>query len=173
MNRCSAQDTPSLPSNTITGDEFRRVVGSFATGVTIITTTADDGQPIGLTANSFSSVSLDPPLVLFSLARGLHSLNAFEHSKHFSISILHEGQMALAKQFAVALGEKWRDVEFQMGSYGCRLISQSAATLECEKYASYDGGDHVIYLGRVLRIEASSEKNPLLFWRGNFGKLTF
>jgi flavin reductase (DIM6/NTAB) family NADH-FMN oxidoreductase RutF len=152
-------------------DDFRRVVGSFATGVTIITTTAPNGEPIGLTASSFNSVSLDPPLVLFSLARKLYSHSAFEASKHFSISVLHEGQLALAKQFAVAFGEKWKDVEFEMGTFGCRLISQAAATLECEKYASYDGGDHIIYVGRVLKIKSDSQRAPLVFWRGKFGKV--
>lgn len=171
IEKCSAPGATRGAHN-VTGEEFRRVVGSFATGVTIITTTTEDGEPIGLTANSFSSVSLDPPLVLFSMARKLHSHKAFESSKHFSISVLHEGQLPLAKQFAVALGEKWKDVEFEMGAFGCRLIAQAAATLECEKYASYDGGDHVIYVGRVLKIEANNEKNPLLFWRGKFGKIT-
>src|SRR3569833_162227 len=169
IEKCSTPDFPRSTAHNVTGEEFRRVVGSLATGVTNITTTTVDGEPIGLTANSFSSVSLDPPLVLFSLARKLHSQNAFENSKHFSISVLHEGQLPLAKQFAVALGEKWKDVEFEMGTFGCRLISQAAATLECEKYASYDGGDHVIYVGRVLKIEANNEKSPLLFWRGKFG----
>ena len=172
-DQCVPQGALSPATETIGHDEFRRVVGSFATGVTIITTVTEEGEAIGLTANSFSSVSLDPPLVLFSLARKLHSHTAFESANHFSISVLHEGQLPLAKQFAVSLGEKWKDVEFEMGTYGCRLISQAAATLECEKYAIYDGGDHVIYLGRVLRIAANGEKNPLLFWRGKFGKITF
>lgn len=159
------------PRKTIRPEDFRRVVGSFATGVTIITTTAPNGEPIGLTANSFNSVSLDPPLVLFSLARKLYSHSAFEASRHFSISVLHEGQLELAKQFAVAFGEKWKDVEFEMGDFGCRLISQAAATLECEKYASYDGGDHIIYVGRVLKIKADSARAPLVFWRGKFAKV--
>ena len=163
-------DANSL-GETLHPDDFRRVVGSFATGVTIITTTAPNGEAIGLTASSFNSVSLEPPLVLFSLARKLYSHQAFEASKHFSISVLHEGQLPLAKQFAVAFGEKWKDVEFEMGAFGCRLIKQAAATLECEKYASHDGGDHVIYVGRVLKIKAESERAPLVFWRGKFGKV--
>lgn len=152
-------------------EDFRRAVGSFATGVTIITTTAPDGEPIGLTANSFSSVSLDPPLVLFSLARNLHSRPAFEESRHFSISVLHEEQLGLARQFAVALGEKWKDVEFEIGTFGCRLIAKAVAILECEKYASYDGGDHVIYVGHVLKLKADWNRGPLVFWRGKFGRV--
>ena len=166
-----SHDENHVSRETIRPEDFRRAVGSFATGVTIITTTAPNGEPIGLTANSFSSVSLDPPLVLFSLARKLHSYPAFEKSKHFSINVLHDGQLFLAKQFAVALGEKWKDVEFEMGEFGCRLISQAAATLECEKYASYDGGDHIIYVGRVLKMKADWDCGPLVFWRGKFGKV--
>jgi flavin reductase (DIM6/NTAB) family NADH-FMN oxidoreductase RutF len=153
---------------TIDAADFRRVVGSFATGVTIVTTTGSDGEPVGLTANSFSSVSLDPPLVLFSVARRLYSLPAFERARYFSVSVLHEGQLSLAKQFAVASGEKWKDVEFEDGSFGCRLIQKAAASIECEKYASYDGGDHLILVGRVLKIKADWECAPLIFWRGKF-----
>jgi flavin reductase (DIM6/NTAB) family NADH-FMN oxidoreductase RutF len=161
----------SPPLDQIRPEDFRHVVGSFATGVTIITTTSPEGEAIGVTANSFSSVSLDPPLVLFSIARKLHSHAAFERSNHFSINVLHEGQLPLAKQFAISLGEKWKDVEFEMGAFGCRLISQAAATLECEKYASYDGGDHIIYVMRVLRINADPTRTPLVFWRGKFATI--
>ncbi|WP_029584115.1 flavin reductase family protein [Bradyrhizobium sp. URHD0069] len=155
----------------VDAEEFRRVAGCFATGVTIVTTTGSDGEPIGLTANSFSSVSLDPPLILFSIARKLNSQPAFQKAEHFSINVLHEGQLSLAKQFAVALGEKWKNVHFEDGSFGCRLISEAAASLECEKYASYDGGDHVIYVGRVLKIKADWQRTPLIFWQGKFGKV--
>lgn len=149
-------------------NEFRRVAGCFATGVTILTTSAVNAEPIGITANSFSSVSLDPPLILFSIARKLYSLAAFEGAKHFCVNVLHDGQLALAKQFAVTAGEKWKDVDYKDGAFGCRLLSEAAATLECEKYASYNGGDHVIFVGRVLSINADWKRLPLIFWRGQF-----
>jgi flavin reductase (DIM6/NTAB) family NADH-FMN oxidoreductase RutF len=149
-------------------NDFRRVAGCFATGVTILTTSAVNAEPIGITANSFSSVSLDPPLILFSIARKLYSLSAFEGARHFCVNVLHDGQAALAKQFAVTAGEKWRDVDYKDGAFGCRLLSDAAATLECEKYASYDGGDHVIFVGRVLSINADWKRSPLIFWRGKF-----
>lgn len=158
-----------LPEEAIEVSEFRRVAGCFATGVTIVTTTSPAGEPIGLTANSFTTVSLDPPLILFSVARRLHSQPAFQNAQHFSVNVLHEGQLALAKQFAVPLGEKWKNIQFEDGAFGCRLISNAAAVLECEKYASYDGGDHVIFVGRVLKIKADWDRGPLIFWRGKFG----
>jgi flavin reductase (DIM6/NTAB) family NADH-FMN oxidoreductase RutF len=149
--------------------EFRRVAGCFATGVTILTTITPSGEAVGMTANSFSTVSLDPPLILFSVARKLYSLPAFESAQHFCVNVLHEGQLHLARQFGAASGEKWNNVSFEDGSFGCRLIVEAAAVIECEKYASYDGGDHVIYVGRVLKIKADSERSPLIFWRGQFG----
>jgi flavin reductase (DIM6/NTAB) family NADH-FMN oxidoreductase RutF len=150
---------------------FRAALGTFATGVTIITTHAEDGKPVGITANSFSSVSLDPPLILFSLARTALSLKAFTAAKAFAVSILASDQGDLANRFAVPSGDKWRDTKFIVGINGCPVITGALANFECEQHAIHDGGDHVILVGRVQRFERIAAGEPLIFARGKFRAL--
>ncbi len=154
--------------------QFRNVLGQFATGVTVVTTNAPDGTPLGVTVNSFTSVSLDPPLVLFCLERDAFCCPAFERSTHFAVNILGSGQRALSDRFAepgTDKTDKWSDLEIRIGDHGCPLLPGTLGALECERHAMHDGGDHIILIGRVLSLDANSG-SPLVYFRGAYTALT-
>lgn len=153
---------------TFTPREFRDALGLFATGVAIITSEVD-GVRLGSTVSSFNSVSLSPPLVLFSLARSAYSFASWKKASTFGITVLAEGQSHLATRFARAGEDKWRDTAPVRGITGVPLLP-GLATFECEAYAHYDGGDHDIFVGRVLAIGAS-ESQPLVFFDGRYRRL--
>ncbi len=148
---------------------LRNILGCFATGVAIITTRAADGAHLGVTVNSFSSVSLDPPLILFSLARMAKILTAFQETENFAVNILGHGQEALSNMFARPSTVLWEGMNLTVAENGCALLSGSLAHLECKKAAELDGGDHVILLGDVLRFHLKEAADPLLFYRGRYG----
>ena len=150
---------------------FRRALGRFATGVTIVTTVDERGQRYGVTANSYNSVSLDPPLVLWSLAKSSRSLAAFQSCKAFAIHVLSAHQQGLAMTFA-GRGEqdKLAGLNMRAGHGGVPLFGDCAAHFECESEASFDGGDHVIMLGRVVNFERC-DSEPLLFHDGCFARI--
>ena len=148
--------------------EFRAALGMFATGVTIVTTRTPQGHLIGLTANSFNSVSLDPPLVLWSLARQAGSMNAFSTGSHYAINILAAGQQDLAKRFAGKDLDRFAGVEFEEGTGGAPLLVGAAATFECFNRSRYEEGDHVIFVGEVERCAHRPGASPLLFHGGRF-----
>ncbi|MFD0668247.1 flavin reductase family protein [Ramlibacter sp. MAHUQ-53] len=162
--------TPSRQAQTpsFSTREFRAALGMFATGVTIVTTRAEDGTPIGLTANSFNSVSLDPPLVLWSLSQAAASLPAFRAHSHYAINVLGADQKELAERFATKGIDRWRGVESQTGAGGVPLIAGAAATFECFNRSRYDEGDHVIFVGEVERCTLRAGASPLLFHGGRF-----
>ena len=148
--------------------EFRAALGMFATGVTIVTARTLDGALVGLTANSFNSVSLNPPLVLWSLARAAASLPAFSTGSHYAINILSAQQKALAKQFAARDVDRFANVEFVQGVSGAPLLVGAAATFECFNRSRYEEGDHVIFVGEVERCSHRAGASPLLFHGGKF-----
>jgi flavin reductase (DIM6/NTAB) family NADH-FMN oxidoreductase RutF len=150
--------------------EFRRALGQFATGVAVITAQNRRGEAVGMTMSSFNSVSLDPPLILFSVDRKAYSLPEMLEAKGYAVNVLSRGQEHLANQFAQALSDKWTAVEHSLGHNEAPLISGALAHFECEPYAHYDGGDHVIFVGRVVRFSASANATdqPLIFWRGKY-----
>lgn len=147
--------------------ELRSVLGAFTTGVTIVTTRDSAGKAHGLTANSFSSVSLDPPLVLWSQSTTSSSYGAFKDSNHFAINILADNQIELSNQFAKSGVDKFSGVEWTDGVGGVPILAGTAAHLECTKVAGYPGGDHVVYLGRVERIGRTGRR-PLAFHGGRY-----
>ncbi len=149
---------------------YRSALGSFATGITVVTSIGADGEPLGFTANSFNSVSLDPPLVLFSLDRGAYSLKAFEAAGKFAINILREDQQEVSTAFARALSNKWESVRFEVWETGCPILTDALASFECETASMHDGGDHVIFVGRVLALR-TTEGRPLLYYRGAYRQL--
>lgn len=151
---------------------FRDTLGCFATGVTIITSVAADGELLGVTANSFNSVSLDPPLVLFSLHRRAFSLQAFEQAGFFAINVLRDSQKQLSNVFAKALVDKWSGVDYEIWETGCPILTGCLASFECETQATHDGGDHVIFIGKVRRMSCSVTGAPLLYYRGSYCSLT-
>jgi len=146
---------------------FRRALSHFATGVTIITT-AHGGQLAGVTANSFSSVSLDPPLVLWSLGKSSTSQALFRQAEYFAVNVLAAGQMELASHFARSSPDKFAGVAWHAGAGGAPLFPDTAAAFECRVHELIDAGDHYILIGRVERY-ARSERDLLLFAQGRFG----
>ncbi|RYF61438.1 MAG: flavin reductase [Comamonadaceae bacterium] len=164
--------TPSIPMQarppSFTPEEFRNALGMFATGVTIVTAVAADGKLVGLTANSFNSVSLDPPLVLWSLARGAASMAALSTGSHYAVNILAANQKELAQRFSQKAVDRWEDVEFTHGSGGAPVIAGAVATFECFNRSRYDEGDHVIFVGEVERCSYAAGASPLLYHGGRF-----
>ena len=146
---------------------LREALGNFVTGVTVITTRNGD-ELHGLTANSFTSVSLDPPLVLFSLSRTADCFDAFEQSDFFAINILQSNQEALSNRFATKDIDKWNGVGWRPGHEDCPLLEGAIATFECRVTARHGGGDHVIYVGEVVRFDHCREGDPLAFFRGRY-----
>jgi len=140
----------------------------FATGVTIVTARSADGRLVGLTANSFNSVSLNPPLVLWSLARAAGSMAVFSTGSHYAINILSAGQQALAQRFAATTVDRWEGVKHSPGVAGAPLLEGVAATFECFNRTRYEEGDHVIFVGEVERCSCDAGASPLLFHGGRF-----
>lgn len=151
---------------------FRDAVGAYPTGVAIVTVSGLDGRPIGLTVNSFASVSLDPPLVLWSLATKSANRSNFLRASGFAIHILGSDQLLLAKRFASPAAERFTGLDFEVGSTGAPLLRQYAARLECSTFSTIEAGDHDIFVGRVIGIDMRSERqDPLTFHRGRFAAL--
>lgn len=148
--------------------EFRAALGMFATGVTIVTARTAEGAVVGLTANSFNSVSLDPPLVLWSLARAAASLPVFSTGSHYAINVLAADQKALAERFALRGLDRFAGVAFDEGAGGAPLLHGAAATFECFNRSRYEEGDHVIFVGEVERCTRRDGAMPLLFHGGRY-----
>ena len=154
----------------ISSDQFRQVMGNFATGITIVTTRDNNGEPRGLTVNSFTSVSLDPVLVLVCFDKNLSSLQAFKDSMRFGVSVLGENQEEASRLFAKRESERPASLYFE-GKLGMPLLKNSIAVMECETVATYPGGDHLIFLGEVKNAEVLEPNHPLLYFRGKYRKL--
>ena len=140
----------------------------FATGVTIVTARTASGELVGLTANSFNSVSLSPPLVLWSLAQTASSMAAFSTGSHYAINILAAGQKELAERFASKRADRWDGVAFVEGMAGAPLLAGAAASFECFNRSQYQEGDHVIFVGEVERCSHQEGAAPLLYHGGKF-----
>jgi len=146
---------------------LRQVLGAFVTGVTVITTVDGSGRPHGLTANSFSSVSLDPPLILWSQSRSAPSHPVFREAERFVVNILADDQVEISRRFARPGGDKFAGCASRPGLGGVPLIRGCAAWLECRRVNSFPGGDHLVFLGQVERIERSAAQ-PLVFGGGKY-----
>jgi flavin reductase (DIM6/NTAB) family NADH-FMN oxidoreductase RutF len=155
--------TPSFSSL-----EFRAALGMFATGVTVVTSRGPDGVPVGLTANSFNSVSLAPPLVLWSLSRRAGTMPAFRAGSHYAINILAADQRALAERFAGKAADRFTGVAWHDGAAGAPVIDGAAAVFECFNRSRYEEGDHVIFVGEVERCSHRAGAQPLLFHGGRY-----
>lgn len=154
-------------SGTFEARQLRDVLGTFVTGVTVVTTRDARGESHGVTANSFSSVSLDPPLVLWSQSVSSRSHPAFQESEHFAINILADDQITLSNHFAKTRDDKFNGIPHVQGLGGAPVLDGVAAHLECTKVASYPGGDHVVFIGRVERISQTGRR-PLAFGSGKY-----
>ncbi|MEY9186308.1 flavin reductase (DIM6/NTAB) family NADH-FMN oxidoreductase RutF [Bradyrhizobium sp. USDA 326] len=176
MNDLPKQPRAPDPANEFASDnsqidprDFRNALGTYATGVTIITAAAPDGKPYGLTCNSFASVSLNPPLVLWSLVVYSSSLTIFQNASHFTVNVLGASQQALANKFAKSSDDKFAGVDWTPGLGNAPVLAESVANFQCRSVNRYYGGDHVIFLGAVEAYTYNA-KEPLLFARGAFGR---
>jgi len=156
------------PATTIEPKALRNALGAFATGVTIVTTRSAEGANIGLTANSFSSVSLDPPMVLWSLAKTSSSIEAFRHAGHFAVHVLAADQDDLSGRFASKGIDKFAGLELERGPADIPLLAGCTARFECRTSFQYEGGDHVIFVGEVVNLTHSA-RPPLIFHGGRYG----
>ena len=156
-------------SSQIDPRDFRSALGTFATGVTIVTAMGSDGKPYGLTCNSFASVSINPPLVLWSLGMYSQGLPIFQNASHFAVNVLGVSQQPLAAKFAKTSPNKFDGVKWKPGLGKAPLIADSVAHFQCRAANRYYGGDHVIFLGAVEGY-SYSRKEPLLFVRGGYGR---
>lgn len=146
---------------------LRHALGQFATGVTIVSCLDAGGRPVGLTANSFNALSLDPPLVLWSLRRESPSLEAFDRATHFAVNVLGEAQVDLSRRFAATREDKFSDVAWAPGLGGAPVLAGCAATFQCETAQRQDAGDHRLYIGRVLELQAQPVP-PLVYHAGHY-----
>jgi flavin reductase (DIM6/NTAB) family NADH-FMN oxidoreductase RutF len=151
-------------------NELRRVMGHFATGVTVITSIRSSGEIHGLTANAFTSVSLIPPLLLVCIDKKAESYPCFDESKIFTVNVLAADQEALSRRFAVTGGDKFEGVSYKVGANGAPILDGALAYLECKVTEKIDGGDHTIYVGEIEQAE-TKEGKPLLFFRGGYREL--
>ena len=157
-------------TTTIDSKQFRKALGSFTTGVTVVTTRGVEGEDVGLTANSFNSVSLDPPMVLWSLDRKSSNAAAFMAAEHFAVHILASDQEHVSNQFAKRGIDRFAGLAVERGHGDVPLLAGCSARFECRTSYRHDGGDHVIFVGEVLAFD-SFGRAPLVFHGGNYGLL--
>jgi flavin reductase (DIM6/NTAB) family NADH-FMN oxidoreductase RutF len=152
---------------------FRDALGLFPTGVAVVTTRGPGGERVGATVSSFNSVSLDPPLILFSIARNAKAFDAWAGAAHFAVNVLSEAQSEISNRFARALTDKWDGITDIAGDAGGPLIPNASACFQCESYAKHEGGDHLILIGRVTSYATTpaGTPRPLLFYRGRYREL--
>lgn len=168
-SRAAADDHAA--STTVSVDEFKAAMASFAAGVTIVTTLDQDGVPYALTATAFSSVSLNPPLCLVCIDKRSKPYKPLVLNGHFAVNILSAEQERLSAQFAASVAERFAGVEWSPGAVtGCPIIHGALAWLECEVVEVYAGGDHDIFIGqlRTVRVHHGA---PLVYWRGRYSSL--
>lgn len=154
----------------IDSQQLRNVMGHFATGVTVITTKDKTGKPFGLTANAFTSLSLNPPLALICIDKKVQCYYCFDESKVFAANILNEGQEQLSRRFATKGIEKFGGIKWHTGMNGLPLLDDAIGYIECEIVKSYDGGDHTVYVGEVVNATAAGDR-PLVFFKGKYYRL--
>lgn len=150
--------------------ELRNALGQFPTGVCIVTATVE-GEQIGMTISSFNTLSLNPPLVLFSIDRRAMSLPLWEKAQGYAVNVLSEKQRNLSNRFAKSLGEKWQGVKFEHGLADAPLFPGVAAAFECAPHAIHDGGDHLLFVAEVKRFRAECDRVPLVFSQGRYATL--
>jgi flavin reductase (DIM6/NTAB) family NADH-FMN oxidoreductase RutF len=164
----SSASLPATALPAFDSREFRDALGMFATGVTIVTARAFDGTLVGLTANSFNSVSLTPPLVLWSLSRRAGSMPVFSRGSHYAINILAADQKALAERFAMRDIDRFAGVAWHEGAGGAPVLAGAAAVFECANRSQYEEGDHIIFVGEVERCSRDPAAQPLIFHGGRY-----
>jgi flavin reductase (DIM6/NTAB) family NADH-FMN oxidoreductase RutF len=152
---------------------LRDALGCFATGVTVVTCVGADGKPAGLTVNSFTSVSLDPPLLLVCLHKMAASSMALTEASHFAVNVLQTGQQPASIRFSTRDEDRFGATPWSCGEAGAPILEESLGVFECERYAVHDGGDHYILIGQVVKASFDASLDPLLFFRGRYRRLHF
>lgn len=169
---CENCDTGhALATRDLVCRDFRDALGSFATGVTVLTTLAADGKPIGVTISSFNSVSLDPPLVLWSLSTASPRLEAFRRANRYAVNVLAADQQWISDRFASREDDRFDGLATSQGLGDVPLIEGCSAWFECATHAQHPGGDHLLFLGRVLRFARGEGREPLIFHGGGYREL--
>jgi 3-hydroxy-9,10-secoandrosta-1,3,5(10)-triene-9,17-dione monooxygenase reductase component len=171
-SRVEAVSPPCTPPPTPEDSRaLRDVLGAFPTGVAVITTRGINGAPVGMTASSFSSLSLDPPLVLWSIDKKAGCMDDFAHCRYYAIHALSQEQQALSAKFAQKGIDKFSDTLHTAGMDETPLLPEYCARLECEVTERYEGGDHIIMVGKVLVMDQDESREPLVYHRGNYARL--
>lgn len=152
---------------------FRKALGCFATGVTVVTSISDDGAPVGLTVSSFTSLSLDPALVLVCLDKRSGCLDVFRNAGRFAIHVLRDEQREVSANFASKVTNKWNGVAWEPGVTGAPIIPGCLASFDCSTSQVLDGGDHLIFIGKVENLEFSEAGQPLIYYRGAYAELGY
>ncbi|MGK0443004.1 MAG: flavin reductase (DIM6/NTAB) family NADH-FMN oxidoreductase RutF [Pseudohongiellaceae bacterium] len=151
--------------------EFRDALGSFATGVCVVTANPEGFEPLGMTVNSFAAVSLEPSLVLWSLQNTSDCYEAFEKSDHYTVNVLTESQRDLSNYYARGDQHILLPEHYRIGKSGCPVLRGAVSSLECKIWARYPGGDHIILVGEVLEMEYNRNEEPLVFHAGKYGSI--
>ena len=159
------------PVNEQSSKAFRETLGRFPTGVTIVTALSPEGLPIGVTISSFNSVSLDPPLILWSLSTNSPKLEAFRRAEHYAVNVLASDQRDLSNRFASRTEDRFAEVPVFTGLGGIPLIEDCCAWFECTQEAQHPGGDHLIFIGHVQRFAHRKENSPLVFFDGAYHRI--
>ncbi len=165
----SSRTFPSTPEGTVHARHFRDVLGNFPTGVVVITAQGHDGEPEGMVIGSFTSVSLDPPMVSFLADRGSNTFPKIRDAGHFAVNVLASDQVGLCRTMAAKGPGRFRNVAWEPSANGAPLLEGAVAWIECTMADLVDAGDHVIALGAVHDLRVVSKKVPLLFFRGGYG----
>ena len=152
---------------------LRDALGCFATGVTVVTCFDAEACPVGLTANSFTSVSLDPPLLLVNVHRQAACAAGLIEADHFAVNVLQTGQQPASIRFSTRQEDRFGANDWSRGEFGAPVLQESLGVFECDRYAVHDGGDHHILVGRVVKASFNPELDPLLYFRGKYRRLHF
>lgn len=152
---------------------LRDALGCFATGVTIVTCVDPEGEPIGLTANSFTSVSLDPPLLLVCIAKAAASAGPMTAADSFAVNVLQTRQQPASITFSTRVEDRFGQTEWELGEHGAPILPQSLSVFECRRHAVHEAGDHLILVGEVVKARFEPHLDPLLYFRGRYRRLHF
>lgn len=171
LDPAAGAPVPELSAGDLGPDELRQALGRFVTGVTIVTCRDDDGEPVGLTANSFNALSLAPPLVLWSLRQASSTIAAFTNASHFAVNVLAADQVDLSRRFARPSSAKFDEGEWTDGQGGAPLLAGCVAVFECRRRSHHAAGDHVLFIGEVERIGGSAD-TPLVYHAGHYRTLS-
>ena len=150
---------------------YRRTIGAFATGIAVVTALDDKRAPRAITVNSFTSVSLDPPLILFCIGKAAFRFDCFASASAFAVNILSKSQLGLSERFAKETDQGFHDLETEKMVTGCPVFRDSLAAVDCLRHASHDAGDHLIILGRIAAIKPPASSDPLVFFRGDYAEI--